>query len=98
MENAPAWPVAKYTKDVVASSNFRDIVPYCHANHILYLGTLNILAIALKKNVFDEEQCNRFSIFPSSIFPFFHFFILLLLSSVFQLPAQYEPKIFHYSK
>lgn len=52
--------VAKYTKDVVASSNFRDIVPYCRVNHILYLGTLDILVIALRKNIFDEERCNRF--------------------------------------
>jgi len=52
--------VAWYTDDVVASSNFRDIVPYCQANNILYLGTLDILTIALNKGIFDEERCNLF--------------------------------------
>jgi hypothetical protein len=52
--------VAKYTKDMVASSYFRDIVPYCRANYILYLGTLDILVIALRKDIFDQERCNRF--------------------------------------
>jgi len=52
--------VAKYTKDVVASSNFRDIVPYCQANNILYLGTLDILTVALNKGIFDKERCNLF--------------------------------------
>lgn len=52
--------VAKYTLDVIASSNFRDIVPYCKSNNILYLGTLDILAIALNKGIFDEERCNNF--------------------------------------
>jgi len=52
--------VARYTDNVVASSNFRDIVPYCQANNILYLGTLDILTIALKKDIFDEERCNLF--------------------------------------
>jgi predicted nucleic acid-binding protein len=52
--------VAKYQKDVIASSNFRDIIPYCKANKILYLGTLDILAIALKKNVFDVARCDKF--------------------------------------
>lgn len=52
--------VARYTDDVVASSNFRDIVPYCQANNILYLGTLDILTIALNKGIFDEGRCNLF--------------------------------------
>ena len=52
--------VAKYTKDVVASSNFRDIIPYCRANNILYLGTLDILVIAFHRNIFTEERCTRF--------------------------------------
>ena len=52
--------VAKYTKNVVASSNFRDIVPYCQANKILYLGTLDILTVALNKGIFDSDRCNLF--------------------------------------
>jgi hypothetical protein len=52
--------VAKYEKDVIASSNFRDIIPYCEANKILYLGTLDILAIALQKQIFDVARCDKF--------------------------------------
>jgi predicted nucleic acid-binding protein len=52
--------VAKYHKNIIASSNYRDIVPYCKANNILYLGTLDILTIALKKGVFDTARCNNF--------------------------------------
>lgn len=52
--------VAKYQKDVIASSNFRDIVPYCKANQIRYLGTLDILCIALQKQIFDIDRCNLF--------------------------------------
>jgi len=52
--------VAKYEKDVIASSNFKDIIPYCMANKILYLGTLDILAIALQKQIFDIARCDKF--------------------------------------
>lgn len=52
--------VAKFHKDIIASSNYRDIVPYCKANDILYLGTLDILTISLQKGVFDNSRCNSF--------------------------------------
>ena len=52
--------VARYHKNVVASSNFRDIAPYCDANNILYLGTLDILSIAVTKGIYDESQCDAF--------------------------------------
>ncbi|MDC1106322.1 hypothetical protein OAT16_06420 [Prolixibacteraceae bacterium] len=52
--------VAKYDNDVIASSNFKDIIPYCEANKILYLGTLDILAIALQKNIYDVARCDKF--------------------------------------
>jgi len=68
--------VAKYNKNIIASSNFRDIAPYCEANNILFLGTLDILAIALQKGIFDSARCNTFittaktvnnARFPSSV-------------------------------
>jgi hypothetical protein len=52
--------VAKYNKNIIASSNFRDIAPYCKANNIFFLGTLDILAIALQKGVFDPARSNSF--------------------------------------
>lgn len=52
--------VALYQKNVVASSNFRDVAPYCNANNILYLGTLDILSIAVTKDIYDESKCDVF--------------------------------------
>ena len=52
--------VAKYSKEIIASSNFRDIAAYCEANDILFLGTLDLLIIALSKEIFDENRCNDF--------------------------------------
>ncbi|MCE5224743.1 MAG: hypothetical protein LLG05_02685 [Porphyromonadaceae bacterium] len=52
--------VARFSRDVVASSNFRDIAPYCKTNDIDYLGTLDILAIAVKKELYDECKCDLF--------------------------------------
>lgn len=52
--------VAKYDKNVIASSNFKDIAKYCTDNFIDYLGTLDLLVLALKKGVFDECRCDAF--------------------------------------
>ena len=49
--------IAKHSKDIIASSNFRDVAPYCNANEILYLGTLDILTIAVNKEIYDEATC-----------------------------------------
>ena len=51
---------ARYKNNVVASSNFRDIAPYCQKNNIYYLGTLDILVLASEHNVFTEIECNDF--------------------------------------
>lgn len=52
--------VARFTQDVVASSNFRDIAPYCTENRIFYLGTLDILSVAAIKGIYSEKQCDDF--------------------------------------
>lgn len=52
--------VAKHNKNIIASSNFKDIVPYCDKHGIFYLGTLDILSIAVTKGIYDETQCDRF--------------------------------------
>lgn len=52
--------VAKYSKDIIASSNYRDIAPYCIANNILFLGTLDILSVAVIKGLYDESKCDSF--------------------------------------
>ncbi len=52
--------IAKHRNDIVASSNFRDIAPYCKMHGIYYLGTLDILTIAANRDVFDEAKCDSF--------------------------------------
>lgn len=52
--------MAKYGKETIASSNFRDVADYCDANGIEYIGVLDILQIALNKGIWDVEKCNQF--------------------------------------
>jgi predicted nucleic acid-binding protein len=48
--------VCRYQKDILASSNLKDIKPYCEEHQIEYLTTLDILAIAyLKKKMTSAE-------------------------------------------
>jgi predicted nucleic acid-binding protein len=48
--------VCRYQKDILASSNLKDIKPYCEEHQIEYLTTLDILAIAyLKKKMTAAE-------------------------------------------
>lgn len=51
---------ARFNKEIVASSNFRDVAPYCEKYNILYLGTLDILSIAATKGIYDEKKCDNF--------------------------------------
>ena len=52
--------VARHSEDIVASSNFRDVAPYCNTYSILYLGTLDILSVAAAKDIYSEQQCDDF--------------------------------------
>ena len=52
--------MAKYGKEVIASSNFSDIKSYCDANDIEYLGCLDILYIAMQKGLITEAECDAF--------------------------------------
>jgi predicted nucleic acid-binding protein len=52
--------VAKFKRNVVASSNYRDIAPYCTEHNIFYLGTLDILTVAVNKGIYDENKCDEF--------------------------------------
>ena len=52
--------IAKYGKQVIASSNFRDVADYCNANGIEYIGLMDILKIATRKEIYTIEICNQF--------------------------------------
>jgi hypothetical protein len=51
--------IAKYWKDVIASSNFRDVAEYCDVNGIEYIGFMDILTIALRKSIYTIDECNK---------------------------------------
>lgn len=52
--------MARFGQEAIASSNFRDVAPYCDENGIEYIGTLDILTIAMNKGIFTSEECNQF--------------------------------------
>lgn len=52
--------VAKFDKKYIASSNLKDIKHYCNDNAIIYFTTMDLLCIALEKNIFSNQDCNEF--------------------------------------
>lgn len=52
--------VARYDNSYIASSNLRDISPYCKKHGITYLTTMDFLCAALYNNVLSEQECNEF--------------------------------------
>lgn len=52
--------IAKYEKQVIASSNFKDVAEYCEINGIEYIGLMDIMLIALRKHIYTVEMCNKF--------------------------------------
>ena len=52
--------VAKHTKDVLASSNLKDIKRYCDMHKITYLTTMDFLCHALATGLFDQARCDAF--------------------------------------
>jgi len=50
----------KFHKEVFASSNLADIKPYCEANGIQYITTMDLLAEAFKKRMLSESECDNF--------------------------------------
>lgn len=48
----------KHHQDIVASSNTKDIKPFCEQYNMAYLTTLDILCIAIAKNKMTDEEAN----------------------------------------
>lgn len=51
--------IAKFWKQAIASSNFRDVAEYCDINGIDYIGFMDILVIAINKGIYTPEECNK---------------------------------------
>lgn len=52
--------MARFGKETIASSNFRDIKPYCETNGIEYIGCMDILYIANQRGIMSESECDQF--------------------------------------
>jgi hypothetical protein len=50
----------RFNKDVLASSNLKDITKYCEDNNIEFLTTMDFLAEALNSGQLTEQECNEF--------------------------------------
>ncbi|KAF5076078.1 hypothetical protein DSECCO2_164940 [anaerobic digester metagenome] len=50
----------KYHKDVLASSNLKDIKLYCEENEIQYLTTMDFIHQAYINRLMDEAECDYF--------------------------------------
>lgn len=50
----------KFNKDVLASSNLKDIKAYCEMNQIQYLTTMDFLNTAFEKELMTEGECDYF--------------------------------------
>lgn len=50
----------KYNKDVLASSNLKDIKTYCKNNKIQYLTTMDFINSAYEQKMLDEAECDYF--------------------------------------
>jgi len=48
----------KNYRNIIASSNTSDIVPYCHLHSIEYLSTLDILSVAVHMKKITERDAN----------------------------------------
>ncbi len=51
--------VCRFQKNILASSNMRDIGPYCRTHSIKYLTTMDIFAIAYKKGLLTVAECDH---------------------------------------
>lgn len=57
---AACLAVVRYTNNIIASSNLKDIKHYCSMHHLDYLTTMDFLCEALNKGIMTEHECNTF--------------------------------------
>lgn len=51
---------ARFSNDIVGSSNLRDTRNYCELHSIDYLTTMDFIYRAFEKDIFNEDRCNQF--------------------------------------
>jgi len=57
---AACLAVVRYSKDILASSNLKDIASYCKMHQISYLTTMDFLCQAVKDSLISEKDADDF--------------------------------------
>ena len=57
---AACLAVVRYSRDILASSNLKDIASYCELHQITYLTTMDFLCQAVKNGQLTESDCEDF--------------------------------------
>jgi hypothetical protein len=57
---AACLAVVRYSQDILASSNLKDIASYCKMHQISYLTTMDFLCKAVKNGQMSESDCDHF--------------------------------------
>ena len=52
--------MARHSKDIIGSSNLKDIAIYCKKHDIVYFTTLDFIDYAYQKSLMDEDRANSF--------------------------------------
>lgn len=52
--------VVRHSKDILASSNLKDIASYCKMHQITYLTTMDFLCRAFQNKLLTEKDCDTF--------------------------------------
>ncbi len=57
---AACLAVVRYSDNILASSNLKDIASYCKLHKITYLTTMDFLCRAVQEDLLTEHDCNDF--------------------------------------
>ncbi|MCH7400343.1 hypothetical protein ACFOUP_07625 [Belliella kenyensis] len=57
---AACLAVVRYSQNILASSNLKDIANYCKMHQITYLSTMDFLCKAVEEKLITESDCNEF--------------------------------------
>lgn len=57
---AACLAVVRYSDNILASSNLKDIASYCKMHQITYLTTMDFLCRAVQDKLLTEKDCDAF--------------------------------------
>lgn len=57
---AACMAIVRFSKEILASSNLKDIANYCKMHQITYLSTMDFLCRAVENKLLSELDCDEF--------------------------------------